>query len=265
MAFTAGREQILALGDSITEQGWGCKGGLGWLSILANAYRRRADVLSRGYGGYTTRTLSPPALQLLAAPLSPHQPRYLLITVYLGSNDCNAEAQQHVPVAEYTQRLQALLGAAAGVARCVLCLGPGPMDDRRWPQRSNAASAAYNAAARAACAGARAAATGAAAGTPILFASLLPEGGLPEGSALGGGGRDPVPWLDLLSDGLHLSSAGNAELAALVQRTLAEQCPAVAPEALPYDFPPWNSIPVDAQDAAAAAFTPEALAAFRKV
>jgi lysophospholipase L1-like esterase len=258
MAFTAGREQILCLGDSITEQGWGCKGGLGWLAILANAYRRRADVLSRGYGGYTTRTLSPPALQLLAQPAA----RYLLITVYLGSNDLNAQPEQHVPLAEYTQRLQALLLAAAAVARCVLCLGPGPMDDRRWPQRSNAASAAYNAAARAACAGARAAAGAAA--PPILFASLLPEGPTPgEGSALGAA-RDPAPWLDLLSDGLHLSSAGNVELAALVLRTLAAQCPAVAPEALPYDFPAWSAIPVDAHDAAAAAFTPEALAAFRK-
>ena len=255
-AFTSGREQVLCLGDSITEQGWGTKGGVGWVAILANAYRRRADVTNRGYGGYTTRSLSPLALALLAAPQ-----RYLLVTVFLGANDMNAQPEQHVPLAEYGARLQRLLEAAAGRARCVLCLGPGPVDDRRWPHRSNAAAAAYCAEARAACARARASTPGA----TFLFASLLGgEGGalLPEGSALGAC-RDAVPWLDALSDGLHLSPAGNERLAEAVLRAVAGGCPEAAPEALAWDFPPWGEVPVDSGDAAAAAFTPAALAAFR--
>jgi lysophospholipase L1-like esterase len=270
MAFSfEGREAILCLGDSITEQGWGKKGGLGWLQQLADAYGRRADVLNRGFGGYTTRTLLPIALPLLASRAT-SQPPYLLVTVFLGANDANSQAEQHVPIEEYRARLCGLLAAAARVARCVVCIGPGPVDNRRWPTRSNAAVAAYNDAAFAASASAREAVPG----TPILFSSLLAEAtGTPsgpsharvvEGSDIPPTNKLPVPWLDFLSDGLHLSSNGNAALASLLLRVLQEQCPSVAPAALPWDFPPWNQIPVDERDAASASFTQEALLAFRK-
>ena len=268
--FTDGRAQILCLGDSITEQGWGCKGGLGWVALLSDAYRRRADVTNRGYGGYNTRSLTPVALQLLAQP---RPQRLLLCTVFLGANDANSQPEQHVPLPEFTARMTALLVAAAAQAACVLCIGPGPVDNRRWPTRTNAAVAQYNDAAHAACAAARASAGAGA--PPLLFCSLLAEATgtasgpshavIPEGSSILASSRAPPPaWVDLLSDGLHLSSAGNLALAGLVLKTLESQCPSAAPAALPLDMPPWALIPVDSGSAADAAFTPQALAAFRK-
>ncbi|KAH8051262.1 hypothetical protein JL721_11161 [Aureococcus anophagefferens] len=52
------RPAIVLLGDSLTQYGFGPEG---WASRLAHRYQRRADVLNRGYSGYTSRWL-------LAAP-----------------------------------------------------------------------------------------------------------------------------------------------------------------------------------------------------
>ena len=46
------REQILLVGDSLTQRGFDSKKG--WVSKLASTYARRADVINRGYSGYNT-------------------------------------------------------------------------------------------------------------------------------------------------------------------------------------------------------------------
>jgi len=264
-----GRAKILCLGDSITEQGWGTKGGLGWVSLLSNAYSRKADVCNRGFGGYTTRTLAPIAARLLDES-PPSSPSFLLVTLFLGANDSNSQPEQHVPLEEYCTRLTGLVKAAAAVSKCVLCIAPGPVDNRRWPSRSNAAVAAYNAAAFVACAAARLEGCGA----TILFASLYAEAtatspvppfaAVAEGSDITPAGKPPAQYLDHLSDGLHLSSWGNQSLFHLILKTIEAGCPEVLPHALPYDFPAWMNIQVDAGELASQAFTPEALVAFRE-
>ena len=50
------RPAIVLFGDSITQQGFGWTGAAaGWASLLARDYSRRADVLNRGFSGYSTR------------------------------------------------------------------------------------------------------------------------------------------------------------------------------------------------------------------
>jgi lysophospholipase L1-like esterase len=270
-----GRGTILCLGDSITEQGWGCKGGLGWVALLADAYRRRADLINHGYGGYTCRTLTPIALPLLAQHSGPP---HLLTILFLGHNDSNTQVEQHVPEAEYSARCTALLVAAARVSQCVLCLGPGPVDNRRWPTRSNAAVARYNDSALAACQAARAqlaaSAPSGAPPCPLLFRSFYAaatgaasepvHAAVAEGSEAPPASAPPPTWPDLLSDGLHLSPLGNQLLAQVVLQALQEHAPQLLPHSLPMDFPPWNALPVDDKDLCHSAFTPEALQAFRK-
>jgi len=255
-----GREKILLLGDSITEQGFGIRGGRGWVAILSDAYKRKADVINRGFGGYTTRTLYPIARRLLAPGSS-----YFLTAIFLGANDANTQKEQHVPVQEYRERLTELLKAAKAVSKKVLCIGPGPVDNRRWPTRSNAMVAAYNDAA-----------ASAASSAGVLFASLYAEATgaiydgfvhqvVPEGLHLASTSSAPA-WVDYLSDGLHLSCQGNESLARLFLKTI-KAAPSSHPDALPLDFPMWSTLKFDeklAEDGAAeSSFQIEALRKFR--
>ena len=231
------------------EQGWGVKGGLGWASLLADAYRRRADVVNRGFGGYTTRTLGP-VLRRACAAARASGTRFAFTTLFLGANDSNADPAQGVPLPEFGARLRAMLAELAGVADCVLVVGPPPVDNRRWPTRSNAAAAAFGDEAEAAVrevAGARGGG-----GCTLLFASLYgalagTRAPIPEGAAtpLSLASTPALAWLDALSDGLHLSSNGNVALAALVLGAVRAGCPGAAPEGLGDDFPHWSAAEAD--------------------
>ncbi|KAM0035100.1 putative SGNH hydrolase superfamily [Helianthus debilis subsp. tardiflorus] len=46
------RPQFVLFGDSITELSFRCGG---WGASLTDTYSRKADIVVRGYGGYTTR------------------------------------------------------------------------------------------------------------------------------------------------------------------------------------------------------------------
>jgi hypothetical protein len=55
------RPTIVLFGDSLTEYGYSCTPAdgsqataAGWVSLLSDAYCRRADVLNRGFSGYNT-------------------------------------------------------------------------------------------------------------------------------------------------------------------------------------------------------------------
>lgn len=252
---------VLCLGDSITEQGWGMKGNRGWVAELASAYARKADIVNRGYGGYTTRTLSPVASRVFAG-MDAGGVRAALTTVFLGANDSNrdtgsrapAAEDQYVPIIEYETRLLAMARAAAARSECVVVIAPGPIDDRRWTTRSNVDVAAY---------GAAAARVATAAG--VLFVDLLAAAGgpFPDRSKLMTDAE--APWLDLLSDGLHLSAAGNALLADRVLAAVRAGAPHVSPEGLPMDFPPWGTIATGPGDEADKACTEEALKGFRNI
>jgi isoamyl acetate esterase len=93
--------QIVLFGDSITQQSFNPELH-GWGTIVCNYYARRADVLNRGYSGYTTRW---------AVPALPHifhsegQRRNVkLVTVFFGANDSCIKAynpRHHVPLHTY--------------------------------------------------------------------------------------------------------------------------------------------------------------------
>lgn len=237
------RRTILCLGDSITEQGWGVKGNRGWVAELASAYARRADIVNRGYGGYTTRTVEPIANRVFAS-LDASGEKTAVTTVFLGANDSNNDCgtrlpQQSVPIDEYEARLRRIVLGAKSRSDAVILIAPGPVDDRRWPTRSNTLVKAYGEAV------ARIARD-----TGAILVDLLDAAGgpFPDRSTLASDSE--APWLDLLSDGLHLSSAGNALLADRILAALRSHAPRSAPEGLPQDFPHWSGI-MHAQDGSA--------------
>ena len=239
------------------------------MSILSDAYRRRADLLNRGFGGYNSRTLTPIVRHACAAARSTGT-RFALATLFLGANDACSEPLQNVPADEYKDRLEAMIAQIAHVADAIVVVGTGPVDIRRWPNRSNAAAAAYNDAAEAATASAIRHLTKAGYPCKVLFVSLYAaltgtREAIAEASAapLSVTSMPQLAWLDALSDGLHLSSSGNSALAALVLDHVRRGAPAASPEGMPEDWPHWSQIPVGAEDQAEAAFTEEAVAARR--
>ena len=64
-------------------------------------------------------------------------------------------------------------------------------------------------------------------------------------------------WFLLLSDGLHLSPAGNTALARALLALVAQSAPELQPQSLTIDFPLWKDID---NAAVGAAFTDDALA-----
>mmetsp|Transcript_5141 Transcript_5141/g.7604 ORF Transcript_5141/g.7604 Transcript_5141/m.7604 type:complete len:306 (+) Transcript_5141:34-951(+) len=133
------RPTIILFGDSITEfafgqqvdddrgDGDGSTGistTIGWSSLLASAYSRRADVLSRGFSGYNTKH----AISVMPSIFgntsdnadhddghtrnenhSPEVP-VLFYTVFFGANDASLPtARQHLPIEEYESNMRQIV------------------------------------------------------------------------------------------------------------------------------------------------------------
>ncbi|KIZ01037.1 hypothetical protein MNEG_6922 [Monoraphidium neglectum] len=81
-AHTWHRSNILLFGDSLTELG--TSPASGWSNALADRYKRRADVINRGFGGYTSKQ----GLEILPEILETIDlGRTLLAVVWFGTND----------------------------------------------------------------------------------------------------------------------------------------------------------------------------------
>ena len=98
------RPSIVLFGDSLTQKGFEDRG---WVSLLAAAYSRRADVLNRGFQGYNTRA----AVQAIASCLwEEGTDGALFVTVWFGANDAfPPDDERHVPLQEFEENLRAIV------------------------------------------------------------------------------------------------------------------------------------------------------------
>ena len=111
------RPLIVLLGDSLTQQGFGFSIGgertTGWASKLAHEFRRRADVLNRGYSGYNSRHICQEVIDSNddeSAIISNMEEDVLFCTVFLGANDAALPGErQHVPLNEYETNLERIV------------------------------------------------------------------------------------------------------------------------------------------------------------
>ncbi|KAJ1907804.1 isoamyl acetate-hydrolyzing esterase [Coemansia sp. S100] len=103
-----GCDTILCFGDSLTQRGWDVSRN-GWVAQLSQAYVRKLDVVSRGYGGYNSRwTLS--LLPQILPTTDSKGPRPRLLTILLGSNDAFLPGlKQHVPIDEYKSNIESMV------------------------------------------------------------------------------------------------------------------------------------------------------------
>ena len=264
------RGVIAVFGDSITEQG---SNSSGWVAALASAYARRADVVNRGFSGYTTRQFRAMLPDVLATlPAANAAEDVVAVTLAFGANDAAAPGDwQHVPPAEFGANLTAILRALRGALprALLLVLAPPHVEKRAWEVhcaaagyagggggRSAARAAEYGAIAAGAARGvrgggcffvdvralmvSRAAATAAA--SPAHGGGGGGSGGSGGAGAVAGNGVPPRKQRTaedvlgaMLSDGLHLSPSGNAVLYGAVMGVLRANN--LAPASLPMHYP----------------------------
>jgi isoamyl acetate esterase len=223
----AERQTIVAFGDSITQMGHG-EGH--WVARLQDLFSRRADVLNRGFSGFTTRTVEP-LVRKVFHPDGFRLSKLLFTTVWLGANDASSDPVQSVPVEEYAARLETIVAVAREVTPVVVVMTPPPVDSEAWPSRSNEQARAFGAAARAAAERS---------GASCLDAfEVLMEAGKYHADG----------WKGCLCDGLHLSRAGGEAIASALVRHL-EETHRISPGRLSSDFPLWREIDPEDPEAA---------------
>ncbi|RHY22806.1 hypothetical protein DYB36_011975 [Aphanomyces astaci] len=146
---SGGMPVLVIVGDSNTELGSN-PDMMGYESMLAHAYVRKADVINRGNSGWTTRSWLK-ALPVLMAEWTAKAPS--LVLVFLGTNDAclkdGASAEIHVPLDEYRANLQAIVSQIQSPDRTpMLFVTPPAFDDTttlKW-DRTNADVGKYAAA-----------------------------------------------------------------------------------------------------------------------
>jgi lysophospholipase L1-like esterase len=209
--------RIVCFGDSITEYG---SAPDGFVTRLSWEYTRKADVLNRGFSGYTTRLVRRMLPELLA-PLASESAHTVAVTLMLGANDASeAGGFQHVPQPEYLDNMREILRAlrAAFPSAHVLVLSPPAVDAERWEAH---AQKTWGASGGGRCASLVRAysslARQAAAETKCAFVEVAePMMASPAGLRA------------LLVDGLHLSAAGNELVHGLISKALATSAAAAA-------------------------------------
>lgn len=221
---------IVLFGDSITQYGGNRDG---WGTGLAEAYQRRADVINRGHGGYNTRW-SLHLFDRLFAPFAASPPA--LVTVFFGANDAahpdRVSRGQYVPLDEFKSNLSEIVRRikALGVKR-VIVIGPPPVYGPARiehvlktkgvsisePERTDELAGEYSQAASE---------VASSAGVPFV------ETWGPFHAVSGWETR-------LLSDGLHLSPAGNDRLLSLLQESIEGNFPELVPDRVRFVVPAW--------------------------
>jgi lysophospholipase L1-like esterase len=213
------RPSIVLFGDSITEEAFGVGGHVGWASLLAADYSRRADVLNRGYAGYNSRL----AIDLLPRVFAGSAEPCLFCTVFFGANDAALPGErQHVPVDDYGANLVKIVDHMRGALGettptvPILLMTPPPFDAKTWmafrevdtPGRDNAVSQAYGDKVKEVAAN-------------LALCSVVDTWALLEGSS--------ENRSQYLSDGLHLNEVGNRAVHKGIVDVLSKDYPAVLP------------------------------------
>ncbi|MBN1269948.1 MAG: SGNH/GDSL hydrolase family protein [Kiritimatiellae bacterium] len=130
-------KKIICFGDSITEMGTVIE-LRGYVVQLADRYVRRADVLPRGFSGYTTRE----ARHILKMAVLDEQPD--VVAMLFGTNDSVLPGQiQHVPLAEYKANLQYMASEIACLGAWLVLITPPPVWERKTKSRKMEHTAQY--------------------------------------------------------------------------------------------------------------------------
>jgi len=254
MAHPVQYDQVLCLGDSITQMSW-ITGGSG--AALSDLYQRRLDVVNRGFGGYNSEWAVPVAEQTF--PKKEHigtiYPTIRLLIIWFGANDaCLPHSPQSLTIPKFKSNLHHIISLLSSPTSPqysprtkYLLVTPPPVNVRmrdadlttrdppREPDRTVERTRQF-------------------ADAVIEVADEL-EGTL---------GKDQVGVVDLwteidekakkaeggeeeglkkyLSDGLHLAGHAYAIVFEEMMKTISAKFPELIPDRLPQVWPHWDTI-----------------------
>ncbi|PWW79536.1 SGNH hydrolase [Tuber magnatum] len=244
-------DKIVLFGDSITEQSYDQARGFGFGAALTDVYRRKIEVVGKGFSGYNTLH----ALELIPKIIPPPTTasRIRLITVFFGANDATLpNRSQHVPLDQYSENLKRIINHPLLVAHSprIILITPPPICEYRT-QDNDLARGIPGTQRRAANTKKYADAAlevGKALGIPTVNlweAFVQHAGGWEEGNPLLGSKELPKNEKlgELLRDGLHFEPKGYQILYDLVLGTIQESIPELDPENLEFVFPHHENAP----------------------
>ncbi|KAI5840057.1 isoamyl acetate-hydrolyzing esterase [Morchella snyderi] len=250
MAF-ADYDKILLFGDSITEQSYEQTRGFGFGAALADAYKRRLEVVNRGFSGYNTLH----ALDVLPKIIPPPSAssRIKLTVIFLGANDAVlAGLPQHVPLDQYSKNLYRILNHSSLKAHDTkfILVGPAPICEYDT-QEHDASNKIYHVQRLAAVTkqySDAALVVGRELGLPTVDlwnAFVNHAGGYEVNEHLPGSKKIPKnqKLSDLFRDGLHFSPQGYKILYECLTDTIKTDLPQLHPTELDYVFPFWHVAP----------------------
>ncbi|KAH8554455.1 SGNH hydrolase-type esterase domain-containing protein [Umbelopsis sp. PMI_123] len=246
-------DQIVLFGDSLTQGSFETK-YTGWAASLADAYQRRADVLNRGFSGYTSRWALPIFKQLLPETLDESQrAKIRLMTVFFGANDASEPwGTQHVPIDEYADNLSKIVQGIQNYSSetRVIVIAPPPLNEVQWKarceegggvlDRSNERAKAYSEAAK-----------DVARKHNVPYIDLWTEimklvtdsGSADEPTDFTGDKEHNRDLSEFLYDGLHLGAAGCQVLFAALMQTIKLNFPELNPETMSMELPEFWEVP----------------------
>lgn len=130
-------KKIICFGDSITEMGFVIE-VRGYVAQLADRYARRADVLARGFSGYTTRE----AVKILDSAVLAEKPD--IVILFFGANDSTLPGQiQHVPLKEYKNNLLNMASRIVVTGAWLVLVTPPPVNEKLIKNHALGTTAAY--------------------------------------------------------------------------------------------------------------------------
>lgn len=233
---------LLLFGDSLTERGSAITddGGPGWISLLAEMYAGKADLLVRGFSGYNSRW-GLHVFPRIVASLPGGIGNVKVALIFFGANDaCVEEQGQCVPLKEYVANLRKLANYVRALRRSdpvipVLVAPPPVQEDREGPMPARLAARTQEYAAACVTLGKELACPVVDVHDEVMrrVRSECEE-------------EEEEAWQKALGkylcDGLHFTAEGNAVVAEAVLETCKRELPNIAPDALQRPFPQWIDI-----------------------
>ncbi|CAO1629267.1 unnamed protein product [Sympodiomycopsis kandeliae] len=223
--YVSNHPTIVCLGDSQTQYS-ACREG--FVSRLSEVYQRRADVVNRGFSGYTTRDVVPLLPTIFSS--NPSQgPNIIAVTIWLGCNDSiNETESQYVSPEDYIRNLRTIIDTITNSGQAqdspyILVISPTPVQGLQFHNNER----------------------------KKLYTSLVDEL-VQDFDGKSSQKIDFINAYDLFAnhkeklsalldaDGIHISPEGYKVLTAAFLEKLSAQ-PALKPETMPLVFPDWKT------------------------
>lgn len=228
---------VICFGDSITERGvevWSegsqCNRGVGWIARLGHKFQARADVVARGFSGYTTRH----ALAALPKAMAGVETNAAVVLIWFGANDSTVHGRggQHVPVEEYAANLSKVATEVQKFPAIPVLICPPPLHQETVDAGNNGKDAGKRVNENTAKYAKACSEVAENLNVPCInmFSLMTNEA------------KDQVGLERYFNDGLHLSGVGNERAAEFIYRRLVEYVPQLNEKNLVRWFPGWGNV-----------------------